>query len=126
MDFGLPKKERIYLKDDIQSLFKKGDWLHQHPIRMVYLQFEEANQDSIIKMGVSVPKKRFKKAVDRNKIKRLIKESYRVNKNEIWESVTSKNKSCLLMFVFSGNEVLPYTTIEKKIILLLQELEAKL
>ncbi|MEQ8908197.1 MAG: ribonuclease P protein component [Vicingaceae bacterium] len=126
MSFGLPKKERIYLKEEIQELFKKGRWSKQHPIRLVSVSRESEAQEATVKMGVSVPKKNLKRAVDRNKIKRLIKESYRLHKKPLLEKCKKEEKSCLLMFVYGDKELLPYPRIEKKIILLLQELEAKI
>jgi ribonuclease P protein component len=74
------------------------------------------------KMMVSVPKKNFKKATDRNRIKRLVKESYRKNKSEFYTFLEGRDAKCLLAFVYTGREILPCSEIENKIIITLQKL----
>ena len=71
---------------------------------------------------ISVPKRNFKKAVDRNKIKRLVRESYRKNKSSLLDSRVSSEKQLLIGLVYTGNTILPYAEIERKIILILQRL----
>jgi RNase P protein component len=74
------------------------------------------------KMMVSVPKKNFKKATDRNRVKRLVKESYRKNKSGFYSFLEGRDAKCLLAFVYTGREILPYSEIENKIIITLQKL----
>lgn len=75
-----------------------------------------------VKMMVSVPRKNFKKATDRNYIKRLVKESYRKNKSDFYTFLKSRDLRCLLAFVYTGREILPYNETENKIKLTLQKL----
>lgn len=75
-----------------------------------------------VKMMVSVPKKNFKKATDRNQIKRLVKESYRKNKSGFYSFLEGRDIKCLLAFVYTGREILPYSELENKIIITLQKL----
>jgi len=74
------------------------------------------------KMMVSVPRKNFKKATDRNRIKRLVKESYRKNKSDFYTFLKSRDLRCLLAFVYTASEILPYSETENKIKLTLQKL----
>jgi len=74
------------------------------------------------KMMVSVPRKNFKKAVARNRIKRLVKESYRKNKSVFYSFLEGRGEFCLLAFVYTARELLPYSEIENKIIISLQKL----
>lgn len=75
-----------------------------------------------VKMMVSVPRRNFKKATDRNRIKRLVKESYRKNKSDFYTFLKSRDLRCLLAFVYTGREILPYSETENKIKLTLQKL----
>ncbi|AFR35159.1 ribonuclease P protein component [Riemerella anatipestifer] len=74
MSYTYPKSERLKSKKDITSLFEKGKWQTCGNIRLI---FTEAGAS---KIGVSVSKRYFKKATDRNRVKRLLRECYRLNK----------------------------------------------
>ena len=76
-EFGYSKKEKLKNKTEISMLFEKGKWQTYGNLRIIYFQDPLINHS---KMGVSVSKRNFKKAVDRNRIKRLLRESYRLNK----------------------------------------------
>lgn len=75
-NFCFPKEEKLKGKKLIDSLFKNGEWFSCGTIRIISYK----NDDKIFKLGVSVSKKFFKKAVERNRLKRLLRESYRLNK----------------------------------------------
>lgn len=122
MNLSLPKAKRIKKRDDIKLLFTKGKRIQKHPIQLVYANRE--SEEAGIKIGVSVPKRKFKKAVDRNRIKRLMREAYRINQGLITNYNTTNNKCLLLMFVYIGKQAITYSEIEQKIVLLLQELES--
>ena len=79
MDYTYPKSQKLKSKKTIDLLFTKGKSVSKFPLRLVYM--EEENQEESIKMGVSVSKKYFKKAVDRNYFKRVLRECYRLNKH---------------------------------------------
>lgn len=84
-DFKLPKKEKLKHKKEIGVLFEKGKWITCDNLRIITLNLDQKPQEDFIinnqKVGVSVSKKIFKKAHDRNRIKRLLRESYRLNKS---------------------------------------------
>ena len=83
-DFKLPKEEKLKHKKDIGLLFEKGKWKTCDNVRIITLNLDKKPQEDFSfdnqKVGVSVSKKLFKKAHDRNRIKRLLRESYRLNK----------------------------------------------
>lgn len=83
-DFKLPKEEKLKHKKDIGLLFEKGKWKTCDNVRIITLNLDNKPQEDFSfdnqKVGVSVSKKLFKKAHDRNRIKRLLRESYRLNK----------------------------------------------
>lgn len=95
MDQKFPKKEKLKHKTDISLLFEKGKWKNCGCLRVISLKVEG---NSSHKVGVSVSKKFFKRAVDRNRIKRLLREAYRLNKEEFIEKF-GKNSISMLFYV---------------------------
>lgn len=114
---GYSKKEKLKSKDDIALLFKKGKWFSNGTLRIVFVKCEEGNS---AKFGVSVVKKIYKKAVDRNRIKRLLREAYRLNK-EKYQEAFGTDKIAMLLYI-SPEKPLHYLEIEKAF---LQLCEAK-
>ncbi|RNC88133.1 MAG: ribonuclease P protein component [Winogradskyella sp.] len=79
MSFKYSKKDKLKSKKLIEQLFSEGKTITVFPLRLVYLK-TKFQDDSILKTGVSVSKRLHKNAIDRNRIKRLIREAYRLNK----------------------------------------------
>ncbi len=100
-----PRKEKLKQKREIDLLFEKGKWLSQGNLRIIYLDLEKKPQEDFSltnhKFGVSVSKKYFKKAVDRNRIKRLLREVYRLNKGIYLEHFGTQT---LAMFFWVSKE----------------------
>jgi ribonuclease P protein component len=119
------KNERISIQKEIDLLFNEGASFGVYPLHIVYVEKKPVSglPASIL---ISVPKKRFKKAVSRNRIKRLIRESYRLNKKEFWEFLCTKDKGLLIAFIYVGNELCEYKKIEASLIKALNELKGKL
>lgn len=115
MRFTFKKNERLKRKIFIDKLFQKGSAVKSFPLRIIYLPFdyESFSNDLYLpkttQIAISVPKKRFKNATDRNLIKRRIRESYRINKHIL-------NKPFAIAFVYMSNEKLTYQQIEKAMI----------
>ncbi len=105
------KQERISSIKSIDYLFENGATIMAYPLRAVYCKTEEA-AGYPISILVSVPKKRIRSAVDRNLIKRLIREAYRSNKNSF---TFEKDKCYDIAFVYIKNEIDSYQTIEKSV-----------
>jgi ribonuclease P protein component len=110
MDFSYPKAEKLKSKKIIDLLFTEGKSVSKYPLRIVYIahDFEEAIP---LKIGVSVSKKYFKKAVDRNYYKRVLRECYRLNKSILTTNLDTKY---CIMFFYQTNEKLSSQEIEEK------------
>src|SRR5689334_13993363 len=101
------KAERLSKKKLIQELFNKGSSFYLHPFKVLFLK----STDSVNQILISVPKSNFKRAVDRNSIKRRIREGYRLNK-----SVLTSDNFFLIAYIYSAKEILPSAVIHQKII----------
>lgn len=99
MRFSLPKNEKLKSKKEIERLFEKGHSVSSFPIRLVYSAFEE--RETPTKVAFSVPKRHFKLAVTRNRIKRLMREAYRLKKNAYFNNTTTPYA---LMFLYLGKK----------------------
>lgn len=112
-----PKSERLYLKKDIDRLFNNGQSFISYPLRIVYLSDTGDNiPASGISVLIGVPKKRIRRAAQRNRIKRLIREAFRLNKNELSNLYKQESKHLLVAFMYVCNEAKAYTNIEKSIL----------
>lgn len=115
------KAEKLCSKLLIDELFKSGKSFKQYPLRVVYKQLETGN--TAAQVLVSVPKKRFKKAVSRNKIKRQIRETYRLSKAELLEKWHNEEKYFALAFVYIGNEIPEYAALTKSMHKVIEQLK---
>lgn len=114
MKFTYKKKERLKNPKLIEKLFLDGKSISVFPFRLIYLEttFEDSSK---IKTGVSVSKRNFKKAVDRNRIKRLLREAYRLNKPEYFNNITT---SYALMILYIGKDTTDFDSVNSKLKLL--------
>ena len=117
MKFTYPKHEKLKSKTTIDLLFSEGKSVSKYPLRLVYVENTESNEE-LIKIGVSVSKKYFKKAVDRNYFKRVLRETYRLNKDLLLNNL---EKPHAFMFFYQTKERLSYQEIEEKTLQLFQK-----
>ena len=97
------KKEKLCSKLMMDKLFRSGGSFKEFPFRVIHIPVQE--MDVTAKVLITVPKKRFRKAVHRNKIKRQIREAYRLNKNDLLENWRQQGKYFALAFVYIGNRI---------------------
>ncbi len=118
MQFSYPKNEKLKSQKTIDLLFSKGKSVSKYPLRLVYVENTDENNSEKVLMGVSVSKKYFKKAVDRNYFKRVLRECYRLNQDLLKENL---EKPYAFMFFYQTKEKLSYQEIEEKTIQLFQK-----
>lgn len=105
------KPERISIQREIDRLFKEGDTFISYPLRIVYLE-QKPFSGATVSVLTSVPKKRIKRAVNRNRIKRLMREAYRLNKTALIRHYQEKESGLLIAFLFIGNELCQWEKME--------------
>ncbi|WBX73733.1 ribonuclease P protein component [Tenacibaculum pacificus] len=110
MKFTLGKQERLKSKKLIGKLYEEGKSIKVFPLRMVYIQTEHTSKFPV-QVGVSVPKRNFKSAVDRNRIKRLLRETYRKKKYTVYDAV---NKPHVFMISYIARDEWTYADLEVK------------
>lgn len=117
MEFTYPKNEKLKSKKTINVLFSEGKSVSKYPLRLVFVE-NRLEESERIKMGVSVSKKYFKKAVDRNYFKRVLRECYRLNKHILANHL---EKPFAFMFFYQSKDRLTYQEINEKTIQLFQK-----
>jgi len=112
MEFTLGKNKKLKSRKAIAQLFQEGKVVKSYPVKVIYAP----NNLGIHKVAFSVPKRNFKLAVDRNRIKRLLREAYRLNQHTFFEGMEG---SYNLMFIYMNNKYPDYQSISGKVKLVL-------
>ncbi len=108
------KQERLCSRKQIELLFEQKNSANAFPIKAVFMNVEVDIPFPIQAMFV-VPKRNFKKAHDRNKIRRRMREAYRLNKNSIYDELKPAGTKMLIAFIYTGKEEKDYLTVETSI-----------
>ncbi|MDX9891280.1 MAG: ribonuclease P protein component [Bacteroidales bacterium] len=120
------KSERICSNKIIKDLFAHNNSIFSYPFKCYFKIESSDNQKNEVKIVVSVSKKIFKRAVDRNLIKRRSKEAYRLHKQNLLNAINgSENKKISILFVYIGKEILDYLPIERGVCSLLEMISKK-
>jgi ribonuclease P protein component len=112
--YAFPKEEHLCRKKLIDELFGRGSSFGLYPLRLVWLPAAAPTTEPP-QVLVSVSKRSFKRAVDRNRLKRLMREAYRLNKYRLLEA-PGGHSIALLGIIYSGKEKKPFALVEKKLI----------
>jgi ribonuclease P protein component len=110
--YTFKKEEKLKSRKVIDQLFKNGRSFSNFPFRIMWKFNETALTE--LQAGFTVSSKHFKKAVDRNRIKRLMREAYRLQKRQLQDHLKVKEKKLVVFFIYVGNEVPAYTFISEK------------
>ena len=127
--FTLGKEERLKSRKQIENLFDKGKSFVVTPFRVYFITNSEMpvqKGETGLKSGTGVSAKNFKRAVDRNRIKRLTREAWRLQKNEIRDKVKETQRQLNVFFIYTGRELPDFTTVKDKVAIALKKLADKI
>ncbi len=117
MKFTLGSEKRLKSRKKIERLFASGNRIQKFPLKAVYVI--EPSESFGFQIAVSVPKKLFKRAVDRNLLKRRMREAFRLNQYQL-----ELKQKVEIMFIYSTKEIQDYTRIEKAMLVLIDSLNS--
>jgi len=124
--FTLGKGERLKSRKQIGKLFAEGKSFIVNPFRVYFFIQGPLTMDHGLQFGVGVSAKNFKRAVDRNRIKRLTREAWRLQKNELSEKVKTAQKQLNVFFIYTGKELPDFITVKDKVAVVLKKLGGKI
>ena len=112
--FTFTKKERVTGDRRIEALFTRGRSFMAYPFRVVFLEYDQPFPVPV-SIVVSIPKKRIRSAVKRNRVKRQVREAYRLNKHRMEGPMSQIDRHVDIAFVYVKDEVPDYSLVEKGI-----------
>lgn len=125
--YTFSKEEKLCYQKSIDRLFSKGKSFIAYPLRVIYFTEEEIEEEKqFAQVLISVPKRKFKRANKRNRIKRLVREAYRLNKQEYIHLLREQNLRLDIAFLYLKDELPTYEEIEKSILKTVTSLKEKL
>lgn len=116
-DLKFGKEVRLKSKKRIEKLFKNGQSFGMYPLRAVWDPVEQNPENCPVQIGISVAKKKFPRAVDRNRIRRQVREAFRMHKGLIGAG----QQPVALMVLYTATEALPFLVIEEAMVRLLKK-----
>ena len=119
--FSFPKAEHLKSRKLIDHLFEKGKSLNKFPFKLLWMTVEQ-DERYPVRVAFAVSSRKIKLAVKRNRIKRLMRESYRLNKTTLIDCCNKKQISLAMVIMYNGTDLIPHTETQEKIILLLHRL----
>ena len=121
--YTFKKEERLCSKKLLDELFRNGSSFLLYPFRVTY-KSAVLPEDVLVQIVISVPKRRFKRAHDRNLIKRRVREAYRLHKAILLYPHLTINRQLILGISYVGKDIVDYQFIEKKLMLVFERLKA--
>ena len=121
MDQSFGRKEKLKSKKLITQLFEEGKGISIYPIKLIYLPTDY--KDKPLQTGVTVSKRNFKSAVDRNRIKRLLREAYRRNKAQVFNNTDA---NFAFLFLYLGKDMPTFEQLDHKMKLILNKFKLRI
>ncbi len=115
LKYHLSRSKSLKSKILIEQLFKQGKSLKKYPLRLVYLPVNFSHEEKFL-VAFSVSKKKFKRAVDRNRIKRLMREAFRLQQHDLLI-----DEKIIMMWIFTGSELPDYQEVYNSVRLIIRE-----
>ncbi|MBO6050389.1 MAG: ribonuclease P protein component [Bacteroidales bacterium] len=125
VSFSFPKKERLCSRLQMEQLLSLKQSFFSYPLKCYFQHLPLSDENPVSKMAVSVPKKLEKTAVGRNKIKRWVREAYRLNKHLLYNEINERSVVVNMLFVCVGKEKLSFALIEKAVVEILHAISCR-
>lgn len=123
--YTFAKSERLCSKKQIDILYKEGHRMMVYPYSVTWLESQDEMPEQA-QVLITTSKKKFHHAVDRNRVKRLTRECYRLHKPELYQMLQAHNTKCYISINYIHNEILDYHVLYKKFDKILLQFEKKL
>lgn len=124
--FTFKKTEKLKSRKVIEQMFqRKGKSFGMFPLRLIWIETEEKDSEFPVQFSLSVPKRAFPKAVHRNRIRRLMREAWRLNKHRLYEKLEGQNRQFSFMVLYTAKESLLYEKIEESMIRMIKRFAKK-
>lgn len=117
--FAFGKREKLKSRALIRQVFEQGRAIHNPPLRLVFIP---TNSSSNVLAGVTVSSKTFRRSVDRNRVKRLLREAYRLNKEELISHLNLRSVKLAFFIIYTGRELPPLSILVPKMQVILAKL----
>lgn len=124
--FTLGKEERLKSNLSIQKLLKQGKSVYSFPLKIYWDYSPDPDQKYPARAAIIVSKRKFRRAVDRNLMKRRLREVYRLNKSILYETLEERHRKIQLIILLLSDEFIPYSQLEKGMKEILLQLAKKL
>lgn len=125
VSFSFPKKERLCSRLQMEQLLSLKQSFFSYPLKCYFQHLPLSDENPVSKMAVSVPKKLEKTAVGRNKIKRWVREAYRLNKHLLYNEINERSVVVNMLFVCVGKEKLSFALVEKAVVEILHAISCR-
>ena len=119
--FSLNKNEKLKSRKQLDELFAQGKSFLVFPVKTIF-HLTDAIEKPVVKMGVGVSKKYFKLAVKRNRVKRLLRETYRINKLPLIDFANEQKKNISVFFLYIDKEMIEYKVLNEKMKKIIEKL----
>lgn len=107
------KEERLKSRKLIQNIFSKSQTVKAYPLRLLWTEREQDDNAYPVLFSLSVPKRKFKKAVHRNWLRRRIREAYRLNKSHLYETLEGDRRKFAFMVIYTSSQKMTFQEVDK-------------
>jgi len=119
MRFTFKKEERLTGHAALEHVYTKGKHVHTNSIKIIFVEVPQSEQPAC-RVVFSVPKRSFKKAVDRNLVKRRMREVYRHHKHLLYKHLAEKQKHIHIYLIYTSRQIMPFDELQENLVQALQ------